>query len=72
MHWRENGSPEMLLSRIGQAAALKEKFERHSDAKKSARSKDQGLTVFGEMVAVLWEQGNQPGALALEMECPVE
>jgi hypothetical protein len=37
-----------------------------SDAKKAARSKEQGLTVFGEMVAVLWEQGNQSGALALE------
>ena len=36
------------------------------DAKKAARSKDQGLTVFGEMVAVLWEQGNKAGALALE------
>ncbi len=36
------------------------------DAKKAARSKDQGLTVFGEMVAVLWEKGNKSGALALE------
>lgn len=36
------------------------------EAKKSARSKDQGLTVFGEMVAVLWEQGNKAGALQLE------
>jgi MEDS: MEthanogen/methylotroph, DcmR Sensory domain len=35
-------------------------------AKKSALSKDQGLVVFGEMVAVLWDQGNQDGALALE------
>ncbi len=37
-----------------------------SDAKKVARSQDQGLTVFEEMVAVLWEQGNKSGALTLE------
>jgi hypothetical protein len=36
------------------------------DAKAKARSKDGGLTVFGEMVAVLWEQGNKAAALALE------
>ena len=35
-------------------------------AKKAARSRAQGLTVFGEMVAVLWENGNKSGALALE------
>jgi hypothetical protein len=32
----------------------------------SAASKRTGLTAFGEMVAILWEQGNQEGALALE------
>jgi hypothetical protein len=37
-----------------------------NNAKKAARSKDHGLTVFGEMVAVLWESGNKAGALALE------
>jgi hypothetical protein len=36
------------------------------EAKKASRSKDEGLTVFGEMVAVLWEEGNRTGALALE------
>ena len=36
------------------------------DAKKAARSKEAGLTVFGEMVSVLWEAGNKHGALALE------
>ncbi len=36
------------------------------DAKKAARSREQGLTIFGEMVAVLWEKGNKAGALALE------
>lgn len=36
------------------------------DAKKTARSKDQGLVVFGEMVAVLWDEGNKAGALELE------
>ena len=37
-----------------------------ADAKNAARSKDQGLVVFGEMVAVLWDEGNRVGALALE------
>lgn len=36
------------------------------DSKKAASSKEQGLTVFGEMVAILWEEGNKSGALALE------
>lgn len=35
-------------------------------AKKKARSKNEGLTVFGEMVAVLWEQGKKEAALELE------
>jgi hypothetical protein len=35
-------------------------------SKQAARGKDQGFTVFGEMVSVLWEQGNKTGALALE------
>lgn len=35
-------------------------------SKKAASSKEQGLTVFGEMVAILWEDGNKSGALALE------
>ena len=35
-------------------------------ARKKARSKDAGLIVFGEMVGVLWEQGNKQGALELE------
>ena len=35
-------------------------------AKKAARSKDKGLVIFGEMVAVLWEAGNKTGSLALE------
>jgi hypothetical protein len=35
-------------------------------AKASARSKEHGLVVFGEMVALLWDQGNHEGALALE------
>jgi hypothetical protein len=35
-------------------------------SKKAARGKDRGFTVFGEMVSVLWEQGNKKGALALE------
>ena len=37
-----------------------------AEAKKSARTSGQGLTVFGEMVAVLWEEGNKLGAIQLE------
>jgi hypothetical protein len=36
------------------------------DAKKSASGKEQGLIAFGEMVSVLWDEGNHAGALALE------
>lgn len=36
------------------------------DAEKVSRSKDRGLTVFGEMVSVLWDQGNMVGAIQLE------
>jgi len=37
-----------------------------AEAKRAARSSGQGLTVFGEMVAILWEEGNRTGALELE------
>lgn len=37
-----------------------------ADARARATSKGQGLTVFGEMVAVLWESGQKKAALALE------
>jgi len=37
-----------------------------ADSRKRARSRQQGLTVFGEMVAVLWDQGNKEAALRLE------
>jgi len=36
------------------------------DAKKSARSRQKGLMVFGEMVAVLWQRGETAAALELE------
>ncbi len=36
------------------------------ESKKNARSAEKGLTVFGEMVAVLWDEGNKEGALELE------
>ena len=36
------------------------------DARRSSRSKDNGLTVFGEMVAVLWDQGKKKAALEVE------
>ncbi|MGZ4837169.1 MAG: MEDS domain-containing protein [Terriglobales bacterium] len=37
-----------------------------ADSRKRARSESHGLTVFGEMVAVLWDQGNKQAALQLE------
>jgi KaiC/GvpD/RAD55 family RecA-like ATPase len=37
-----------------------------SDTLKAARSKSHSLTVFGEMVAVLWERGQKDAALQLE------
>ena len=49
--------PALFLSSVGTLLA---------EAKRSARSEEQGLVVFGEMVAVLWEKGNRAGALALE------
>jgi hypothetical protein len=35
-------------------------------ARQAARNAERGLTVFGEMVAILWEQGNKASALQLE------
>ncbi len=37
-----------------------------TEAKRRAVNKDQGLTVFGEMVAVLWDEGQQEAAISLE------
>jgi len=37
-----------------------------ADARKHALSNGSGLTVFGEMVSVLWEQGKKEAALELE------
>jgi len=53
------GRPDALLFRESVGKLLE-------DARKSARSKDAGLTVFGEMVAVLWEEGKKEPALELE------
>jgi hypothetical protein len=54
-----NGMPsrERFLNSVGDLIA---------SAKQAARNSTRGLTVFGEMVAVLWEQGNKTGALQLE------
>lgn len=54
-----NGMPdrELFLATVGNLLA---------DAKKAALSNDHGLTVFGEMVAVLWDAGNKAAALLLE------
>lgn len=37
-----------------------------AEARKAARSKSQGLMVFGEMVSVLWDEGKKDAALQLE------
>ena len=54
-----NGRPDRLrfTTSVGRLLA---------EAKKSARSGKRELTVFGEMVALLWEAGNRDGALELE------
>lgn len=36
------------------------------DARRNARSRSQGLIAFGEMVSLLWEDGNKAAALKLE------
>lgn len=49
--------PKLFQSSIGELLIY---------AKKAVRTKEQRLTIFGEMVAVLWNQRNRAGALALE------
>ncbi|MGB8889152.1 MAG: MEDS domain-containing protein [Candidatus Korobacteraceae bacterium] len=49
--------PDLFMASVGKLLL---------DAKQAASSKEQGLTVFGEMVALLWEAGNKSGAVALE------
>ena len=36
------------------------------EARATAKNEQRGLTVFGEMVAILWSDGNKVGALELE------
>jgi len=54
-----NGSPEpkRFLSSVGELVRK---------TKQAAWNQQRGLTAFGEMVAILWSQGNQTGALELE------
>jgi hypothetical protein len=54
-----NGMPDAELF----AGAIGKLLE---DARSRSQSKRAGLTVFGEMVAVLWDEGNKQGAIALE------
>ncbi len=37
-----------------------------AEGRKAARSRTQGLTVFGEMVSVLWDEGKKEAAFQLE------
>lgn len=54
-----NGRPNAKLFEVSIGRILEE-------ARKTSRSRHRGLTVFGEMVAVLWDEGNKQGALELE------
>jgi uncharacterized protein with WD repeat len=54
-----NGSPDATRFSASVGTVLE-------DARARAKSKNQGLTVFGEMVAVLWDSGQKEAALALE------
>ena len=54
-----NGRPERELFLVSVGELVKA-------AKLTAWNGHRGLTVFGEMVAVLWERGNSAGALELE------
>jgi KaiC/GvpD/RAD55 family RecA-like ATPase len=54
-----DGMPDAKLFRTTAVGILDE-------ARRSARSQAKRLTVFGEMVAVLWDQGNHAAALQLE------
>lgn len=58
-HFMVNGMPsrELFYNSIGRLLR---------EARLTASNADAGLAVFGEMVAVLWDQGNREGALALE------
>lgn len=49
--------PNLFLASVGKLLGT---------AKQAASNEQRGLTVFGEMVAVLWEDGNKPGTLKLE------
>lgn len=48
---------DLFNSSVGQLLAV---------VRKTSRSKGRGLTVFGEMVAVLWDHGHKAAALELE------
>jgi len=54
-----NGKPDrgMFMESVGKML---------DDGKRKARSDDQGLTVFGEMVSVLWDENKKDAALELE------
>jgi KaiC/GvpD/RAD55 family RecA-like ATPase len=54
-----NGSPDPELFASGVGVLL-------ADLRARAKSRNRGLTVFGEMVAVLWEDGQKEAALRLE------
>jgi hypothetical protein len=53
------GSPDrdLFLASVGELLDV---------TKSRGHGKNQGLVVFGEMVALLWDEGNQAGALAME------
>lgn len=54
-----NGSPDAALFSASLGTLI-------ADARARAKEKNHGLTVFGEMVAVLWNNGQKVAAFALE------
>lgn len=54
-----NGKPDSGLFRVSIGEML-------TQARRYARSKDQRLMVFGEMVSVLWDEGKKHAALQVE------
>lgn len=54
-----DGMPDVQLFRQSIGSVL-------LDARRRADARSHGLIVFGEMVALLWQEGNKAGALKLE------
>lgn len=58
-HFMVEGKPNRQLFRTAVGNLIR-------DCRFTARSANRGLTAFGEMVSILWKDGNREGALQLE------